>query len=36
MWVVPEVQDIPRGTGVEDGKLKLVSEGCDSVSVSIH
>lgn len=31
MWTVPEVKDISRGAGVEDEKLKLVSEGCDSV-----
>lgn len=36
MWMVPEVRDISRGAGFEDEKLKLVSEGCDSVMVSIH
>ncbi|KAJ0102649.1 hypothetical protein Patl1_04174 [Pistacia atlantica] len=32
MWTVPEVKDITRGMGVEDEKLKLISEGCDPLS----
>ncbi|XP_044473715.1 probable beta-1,3-galactosyltransferase 3 isoform X3 [Mangifera indica] len=31
MWTVPEVKDIPRGMDGEEEKLKLISEGCDTV-----
>lgn len=34
MWTVPEVKDISRTTNIEDEKLNLVSEGCDSTIVS--
>ncbi|KAF8391547.1 hypothetical protein HHK36_023853 [Tetracentron sinense] len=29
MWTVPESKGITRTTGIEDEKLKLISEGCD-------
>jgi hypothetical protein len=35
MWTVPEVKGISRTARVEDEKLQLVSEGCDSTIVSI-
>lgn len=35
MWTVPEVKGISRTTKIEDEKLNLVSEGCDSTIVSI-
>lgn len=35
MWDVPEVENMPGGsTGSEEEKLKLVSEGCNTSTVS--
>ncbi|KAK1308626.1 putative beta-1,3-galactosyltransferase 2 [Acorus calamus] len=30
MWTLPETSDIPRPSGNEEHKIKLVSDGCDS------
>ncbi|GAV72911.1 Galactosyl_T domain-containing protein/DUF4094 domain-containing protein [Cephalotus follicularis] len=32
MWTVPEIRDLTRRTGVEDEKLKLISESCGPIS----
>jgi hypothetical protein len=32
MWIVPEVKDLSRQAGVEENKMKLVSEGCGPAS----
>lgn len=34
MWTVPEAKGISRPTQIEDEKIKLVSEGCDTGIVS--
>ncbi|XP_062169395.1 probable beta-1,3-galactosyltransferase 3 [Alnus glutinosa] len=35
MWTVPEVKGISRTTKIEDEKLNLVSEGCDSTTKDV-
>ncbi|XP_022734893.1 probable beta-1,3-galactosyltransferase 4 [Durio zibethinus] len=37
MWTVPEAEDraVSRETGVNDGRLKLISEGCDPISKDV-
>lgn len=35
MWAVPEVENMPGGsTNSEEDKLKMVSEGCNTSTVS--
>lgn len=38
MWTVPEAEDkvVSLETGVKDERLKLVSEGCDPIQVSVY
>lgn len=38
MWTVPEAKSMPRTNVIEEEKLNLVAEGCDTraVSVFIH
>ncbi|KAJ9551358.1 hypothetical protein OSB04_015403 [Centaurea solstitialis] len=36
MWTEPEAKDIPRPTGTEVEKLKLLSDGCDTISKDVR
>ena len=38
MWTFPEAEDkgVSRKTGVKDERLKLISEGCDPIRVSVY